>query len=151
MHARAHAHTPTHTHTLPRWSNGKESTCVQARTHAINPPASSGDAGLIPGSGRSPGEGNGNPLQYSCLGNPKDRGDSWAIVHGVTKSQTQLSNTTTTPGPTATHIWASHGSYRGSPSSVTILGDLKLLQHGPRTLFLLLKTWPIDPVYGPML
>ena len=39
-----------------------------------NPPANAGDAGLIPGSGRSPGEGNGNPLQYSCLGNPMDRG-----------------------------------------------------------------------------
>ena len=41
--------------------------------------------GSIPGSGRSPGEGNGNPLQYSCLGNPKDRGVWQAIVHGVTK------------------------------------------------------------------
>ena len=39
-----------------------------------NPPANAGDLGLIPGSGRSPGEGNGNPLQYSCLGNPMDRG-----------------------------------------------------------------------------
>ena len=39
-----------------------------------NPPANAGDAGSIPGSGRAPGEGNGNPLQYSCLGNPKDRG-----------------------------------------------------------------------------
>ena len=39
-----------------------------------NPPANAGDAGLIPGSGRSPGEGNGNPLQYSCLENPMDRG-----------------------------------------------------------------------------
>ena len=39
-----------------------------------NPPAKTGDAGLIPGLGGSPGEGNGNPLQYSCLGNPKDRG-----------------------------------------------------------------------------
>ena len=40
-----------------------------------NPPANVGDSCLIPGSGRSPGEGNGNPLQYSCLGNPMDRGD----------------------------------------------------------------------------
>ena len=39
-----------------------------------NPPANAGDAGLIPGLGRSPGEGNGNPLQYCCLGNPMDRG-----------------------------------------------------------------------------
>ena len=42
-----------------------------------NLPASAGDAGLIPGSGRSPGEGNGNPLQYSCLGNAMDRGAWW--------------------------------------------------------------------------
>ena len=51
-----------------------------------------GDLGLIPGSGRSSGEGSGNPLQYSCLENPMDRGAWWAVVHGVTKSQTQLSN-----------------------------------------------------------
>ena len=44
-----------------------------------------GESGLTPGSGRSPGEGNGNPLQYSCLGNPMDRGAWWATVHGVTK------------------------------------------------------------------
>ena len=50
-----------------------------------NPPANAGDVGLIPGSGRSPGEGNGNPLQYSCLGNPMDREAWWATVHGVTK------------------------------------------------------------------
>ena len=49
------------------------------------------DVGLIPGSGGSTGEGNGNPLQYSCLGNPMDRGAWWAIVHGAAKSWTQLS------------------------------------------------------------
>ena len=49
-----------------------------------NPPADAGDAGLIPGSGRSPGEGNGNPLQYSCLGNPMDIGAWWTRVHEVT-------------------------------------------------------------------
>jgi len=48
---------------------------------------SAGDAGLIPGSGRSPGEENGNPLQYSCLGNTMDRGSWKAIVHGFIKSQ----------------------------------------------------------------
>ena len=48
--------------------------------------------GSIPGSGRSPGGGNGNPLQYSCLEHPMDRGAWWAKVHGVTKSQTQLSD-----------------------------------------------------------
>ena len=48
------------------------------------------DMGLMPGSGRSPGEGNGDPLQYSYLGNPTDRGAWQATVHGVTKSQTRL-------------------------------------------------------------
>ena len=50
-----------------------------------NPPANAGDAGSIPGSGRSPREGNGNPLQYSCLRNPMDRRTWQAIVCGVTK------------------------------------------------------------------
>ena len=50
-----------------------------------NPPASVRDAGIIPGLGRSPGEGNGNPLQYSCLENPVKRGSWQATVHGVTK------------------------------------------------------------------
>ena len=53
-----------------------------------NPPANAGDAGLIPGLGRSPGGENGDPLQYSCWDNPLDRGAWWAIVHGVAKSWT---------------------------------------------------------------
>ena len=53
-----------------------------------NPPANAGDAGLIPGSGRSPGEGNGNPLQYSCLGNPMDRGAGRLQTLGLGKSLT---------------------------------------------------------------
>ena len=57
-----------------------------------NPPANAGDVGLIPGSGRSPGEGNGNPLQCSSLENSTDRGDWWATAHGVAKSRTQLSD-----------------------------------------------------------
>ena len=65
---------------LPGGSEGKETAC------------NAGDLGTIPGSGRSPGGGNGNPLQYSCLENPMDRGAWWATVHGVAKSQTQLSN-----------------------------------------------------------
>ena len=52
-----------------------------------------GDPGSIRGLGRSPGEGNGNPLQYSCLENPMDGGAWWAIVHGVAKSRTRLSAT----------------------------------------------------------
>ena len=58
--------------------NGKESAC------------SAEDLGSIPGSGRSPREGNGYPLQYSCLENSMDRGDLWATAHGVAKSLTQL-------------------------------------------------------------
>ena len=61
---------------LPWWFSGKESAC------------SAGDLGVIPRSGRSLGEGNGNPLQYSCLENPMDRGAWQATVHRVTKSQT---------------------------------------------------------------
>ena len=57
-----------------------------------NPPASAGDAGVlgsIPGSERSPGVGNGNPFQYSCLGNSMDRGAWWAIVHGPAEDRTR--------------------------------------------------------------
>ena len=67
-----------------------------------NPPANAGDArdeGSIPGSGRSPGGGNGNPLQYSCLENPMDRGAWWATVHGVSKSQTERACTQTQEKP----------------------------------------------------
>ena len=56
-----------------------------------NLPANAGDVDSIPVLRRSPGEGNGNPLQYSGLRNPMDRGAWWAIVYGVAKSQTQLS------------------------------------------------------------
>ena len=65
----------------PGGSDGKESAC-----NAGDPE----DMGLIPGSGRSPGEGNGDPIQYSCLKNPMDRGAWWATVHGVEKSWTRL-------------------------------------------------------------
>ena len=53
-------------------------------------PASAGDTGSIPGSGRYPGEGIGNPLQYSCLKNPRDMGAWQATIHSVTKSRTRL-------------------------------------------------------------
>ena len=68
---------------LPQWLSGKESTC------------NTEDPGSIPSSGRSPGEGNGNPLQYSCLENPMDRGAWRATVHGVTKSRTWLKQLST--------------------------------------------------------
>ena len=63
---------------FPHSGFGKETAC------------NTGDPGSIPESGRSPGGGNGNPLQYSCLENPMDRGALWAAVHGVTRSQTWL-------------------------------------------------------------
>ena len=65
---------------LPRWLSGKESAC------------NAGDVDSIHGLGRSPEEGNGNPLQYSCLGYPMDRGAWWATIDEVTKRQTQLSD-----------------------------------------------------------
>ena len=55
-----------------------------------------GDLGLIAGAGRSPGEGDGNPLQYSCLENPMDGGAWWATVYGVAKSRTRLRDFTVT-------------------------------------------------------
>ena len=65
---------------FPGGSDGKELACV------------AGNPGSISGSGRPPGEGNGNPLRYSCLENSMDRGAGCAIVHGVTKNQTGLSD-----------------------------------------------------------
>ena len=65
---------------FPGGSDSKESAC------------NAGDPSSISGSESYPGEGNGNPLQYSCLENPMDRGARWATVHGVTKSWTRLSN-----------------------------------------------------------
>ena len=56
-----------------------------------------GDPGSIPELGKFPAEGNGNPFQYACLGNPMDRGAWQAIIHGVTKSRTQLSNFSSLP------------------------------------------------------
>ena len=67
-----------------------------------NPPANAGDMGLIPGSGRCPGEENGNSFHYSCLGNPMDRGDCQATVHRVGQSWTQLKRL----GVHASKYWA---------------------------------------------
>ena len=73
---------------------------LSLRTHVSFPsgsdskesPANAGDLSLTPGLGRYPEEGNGNPLQYSCLEHPMDRGAWWATVHGVAKSQTRLNS-----------------------------------------------------------
>ena len=72
---------------LVRWGSFPGGSVVK------NPPANIGDtrdASSIPGSGRSPGGGKGNPFQYSCLENPRDGRASWAVVYGVTQSQTRL-------------------------------------------------------------
>ena len=73
---------------MPNWNKGSfpDGSVVK------NLPAKAGDAGLIPGSGMCPGVGNGNPLQYSCLGNLMDGGAWQATVPGVEKSQIRLSN-----------------------------------------------------------
>ena len=70
-------------HGFPDDSVGKKSVCNAGDT---------GGAGLIPGLGRCPGEGNGNPFHYSCLGNPMDRGARWATVQRIPKSWTRLSD-----------------------------------------------------------
>ena len=67
-----------------------------------------GDMGSIPGWGRSPGEGNGNPLQYSCLENSTDRGALQTIVHGVSKSRTRLSDFTHSLGQTLSYALHMH-------------------------------------------
>ena len=73
-----------------------------------------GDLGLIPGSGRSPGEGNGNSLQYSCLENPMDQRAWWATVHGVTKSRTRLTDF-------MLHTWQVHQSL--VPECLTVVAQ----------------------------
>ena len=87
------------TPTEPPWTHGsQEEVCLPdlpsraslGAQMVKNLPANAGDAGSIPGWGRSPGEGNGNPLQCSCLENPTDRGAWQATVNGVTKSRTRL-------------------------------------------------------------
>ena len=99
-----------------------------------SPPANAGDvrdAGLIPGSGKTPGGGNGNPLQYSGLENPTDREARWAAVHGVAKSWIHLSDFTLTfhfhalEKEMATHssvlAWRSPGT--GEPGGLPSMGS----------------------------
>ena len=78
---------------FPHGSVSKESAC------------NAGDLGLIPGSGRSPGEGNGNPLQYSCLENPMDRGAWWATVHGVARGRQDLATKPPPPSGLGSQVW----------------------------------------------
>ena len=81
-----------------------------------NPPADAGDLrdmGSIPGSGRAPGEGNGNPLQYSCLESLTDSRTWWAIVHGVSKSWTRLKRLSTALRCWCSSVCLCHGPVSG--------------------------------------
>ena len=102
---------------LPQRLSGKESTC------------NTGDVSSIPGLGRSPGEGTSNPLQCSCLENPRDRGAWWATVHMVTESQTQLSklknNTSNIRVYPYTHI------YKAISHSAFLVAKMRLLFQVP--------------------
>ena len=111
----------------------REIYCEYLKAHnsvVENPPANVGDLGLIPPSGRFPGERNGNPLQISYLENTMDRGAWWAAVHGVAKSRTRLSDFTFTfhfpalEKATATHssvlAWRIPGT--GEPGSLQSIG-----------------------------
>ena len=81
----------THLHKLPHLVQSLYIPGFPGGSEVKASACNAGDLGSIPGLGRSPGEGNGNPLQYSCLENPMDGGAWWATVHGVAKSRTQLS------------------------------------------------------------
>ena len=86
---------------MPKFTRLCACVCVcvcQVALVVKNPPANAGNAkdpGMIPGSGRYPGGGHGNPLQYSCLENPMDRGACGVTVHSIAKSQTQLKQLST--------------------------------------------------------
>ena len=86
---------------------------LSGREHAANA-GDTGDVGSIPGLGRSTGGGNGNPLWYSCLENSTDKGAWWATVHGVAKSQAQLSD------------WAQSTQDNGSISRIMLGMELQI-------------------------
>ena len=100
-------------------SAGKESICNAGDT---------GDAGLIPGSGRSPAGGNGNPLQYSCLKNPKDRGAWRATVHEVSKSLPRLSD--------YAQMWSVRGKRKGESRGSLKDGDVSHCQFSDEQKFI---------------
>ena len=91
-------------------------------------PANAGDEGLIPGLGRFPGGGNGNPLQYSCVENSMDRGAWRVTVHGVTKSQTRLGNQVHQIHKhlnALTHLNLPRGNFSGDPVVKTLPSSAK--------------------------
>ena len=100
---------------FPHSSVGKESSC------------SAGDQGLIPGSGRSPGGGNGNPFQYSCLDNPMDRGAWQTTVHGVTRVGRDLVTKPPALPPSLPSVWCSQcfgfGHSYGCADDTTLMAE----------------------------
>ena len=104
---------------LPRW-------CLEVKNMLANA-GDAGDRGSIPGSGRSPGKGNGNPLQYSCLENPMDRG-TWAAVHGVAKSQTRLKQLSAHTSDTALRASVSWSGQSATKDCVLVNVPLLLVQ-----------------------
>ena len=103
-------------------------------------PANAGDErdlGLIPGSGRTPGEGHGNPLQYSCLENSMDRGAWQATVHGLTKSWTRLSTHTCTHTHTHTHTYTPSPWLQPLPNI------------SPDSAWNILSAWSLEDLYCP--
>ena len=115
---------------FPGHPSGKEPAC-QCNTGNIR------DVGLIPGLGRSPGEGNGYPFQYSCLKNPMDRGAWWAIVHGVAKSQTRLKGL-------STHVCCC------SKASSSLLLTTSLLYYLPSKLFFTVNIYEVSAGFCPV-
>ena len=114
-----------------------------------NLPANAGDtrnAGSIPGSGRSPGVGNGNPLQYPCQENPMARGAWWAIVHGATKSWTRLSTCTRRHSEILNYILQtlSHQSKKGSGRKLIMDWCKEVSQTFSHSLF---SPLPIKPIF----
>ena len=100
------------------------------------------DMGSIPGSGSSPGKGNGNPLQYSCLEDPMDRGAWWATVHGVTRHAQQLSM--------HVYYWVSSGIYK--PKRTCFLFQLELALKTERSQWCSNKEeWARNPIFLPTL
>ena len=102
---------------------------IQVALMVKNLAVNAGDAGSIPGSGRSPGEGNGNPNKYSCLENPKDKGTWRAAVHRFAKSQTQLEQLTM------------HA--RNRQGIMSLIGGSRTANGGPVHLFLSPNCFPV--------
>ena len=108
--------------------SGKES------DYNVGDTGDAGGVGLVPGWERSPREGNGNPLQYSCLGNPKDRGTRLATVHGVVRSRTWLS--------TDTHTQWKCGYMSRNRGLIGLWGKTNVEVNLGRGGLLFLKAWP---------